>query len=78
MNFQKEFRKIFSGEPMSKTEQDVLLDEMRSMADDVKLKLDKDVIEAWALKITGIIGFLFSCGKISLEQDEDLHVAERD
>lgn len=75
MNITQEFRKVFEGEQTtSAEEQDALLDVMLFMRDDKELGLCSDVIQAWALKISGVIEFMEATGKISSSQEEDLRM----
>ena len=75
MNITQEFRKVFEGEQAaSAEEQEALLDVMLFMRDDNELGLCSDVIQAWALKISGVIEFMEATGKISSSQEEDLRM----
>lgn len=73
MNITEEFRKIFSGEQAaSEEEQDVLLDVLLFMRDDAENGMGQEIMNAWGLKLTGVIEYMEAIGKINAEQLEAL------
>lgn len=78
MNITQEFRKIFGAEQTTDgvrlidEEQDVLLDVLLFMRDDAENGMGPEIMNAWGLKLTGVIEYLEAVGKITEEQEAQL------